>query len=1167
MREVGQKKIGAIIALDGEREFKQSVTNCNKSLTQLNAEMKLVQAQSEGQEKSLESLGKEHDVLSRALQAHKEKEDAVKAALDHANESYEKMGPRLEELRKKLQNATDELKEMERSSSTSEEELEKQRNTVKELSSALEKSEQNYQKAENRIANWNTELIKAQTETTKASNAVAKNSKEMKELSEAADKSADEMEDIKQETSKMADEMEKARNESSTFSSVLKANLASRVIVSGIKSLASAAKEGAEMLVELATEAAAYADNILTASTVTRMSTEDLQAYSYAAELVDVSTETLTKSMSKNVKSMSSARDGSAAYAEAYEKLGVAITDADGSLRDSEEVYWEVIDALKGVSDETERDAISMQLFGKSAQDLNPLISQGSEGIAKLKKEAEEMGAVLSEDALLALGETDDSLQRLNQTTEIFKRQVGAAIAPAVQAAAETAIGVINRIGDAITPQKTLLEEFVDEIEKSNDEAAALLENSKNTMSDASGDITELNVYKDTLLKLNKETEKTEFQKFQMKTIVSELADSVPELAEAFDEETGSLSLTNEEVERLLGNEEAYIMQQVAMEARTEAMTAAFDAAVNLAKAESAAQEIEEKYNETLEKNRESADYLAGGYGEFYSELIDYEIQLDAANEELARATDLQTEAQSQIETTNTAIETASEKMAAYTVETNCAAESTDKLGEAQSNAAKSMNEATTTISDSTVSIAEKYATMKDLVTESITSQMNIFEEYQQGTALTTSELLGNMQSQIDGITNWANNMSELSAKGVDDGILQKLAEMGPEGAAYVATFAQMSDEELQKANELWQQSIDMQTGVESSVSSMLETYTTSLAGGEANVTKAWEELGTNSWQGFSNAIDAKKTEAEEAGKELGEALIEGGAKGCGVQSPSWKTEEQGEYVVDGLVLGVENNAHKASNAMEEVAEGMVGKSEKTLKNDVFAEHGKNIPEGIKSGVEASENKTISTIRNMLRKIVNYVNEDTKPSIYREYGFNMVMGLSLGIENASNNPIRQMNIISNEIYDIGNGINLYNAGLNVSYGFARGISNGSSAVINSVDRICQEAVHQARKTLDINSPSGVFEDIGEFSADGYGGGFESRMQEINNMIADTMNYSASMINQKSIDNESDTYGMEEVALPVNIYIGNEKIDARIVKTTKQWINKSYSGYRASKGGR
>ena len=53
--------------------------------------------------------------------------------------------------------------------------------------------------------------------------------------------------------------------------------------------------------------------------------------------------------------------------------------NADGTLRDSEEVYWEIIEALGKVENETERDALAMALLGKSATDLNPLIEAGSE--------------------------------------------------------------------------------------------------------------------------------------------------------------------------------------------------------------------------------------------------------------------------------------------------------------------------------------------------------------------------------------------------------------------------------------------------------------------------------------------------------------------------------------------------------------------------------------------------------------------------------------------------------------------------------------------------------------------------------------------------------------------------------------------------------------------
>lgn len=177
---------------------------------------------------------------------------------------------------------------------------------------------------------------------------------------------------------------------------------------------------------ELTTGAAVYADDIVTLSTQTGVATDTLQAYKYVEELVDVSTETLTSSMAKNLKSMTSAAKGTGDAAEAYKKLGVSVTNSDGSLRDSETVYWELIDALGGVSDETERNALAMSVLGKSAQDLNPLIETGSAALNDMMQEAYDAGAVLSGDTLDALLGVSDAMERMKSSGEAVKNQLGA---------------------------------------------------------------------------------------------------------------------------------------------------------------------------------------------------------------------------------------------------------------------------------------------------------------------------------------------------------------------------------------------------------------------------------------------------------------------------------------------------------------------------------------------------------------------------------------------------------------------------------------------------------------------------------------------------------------------------------------------------------------------
>lgn len=228
---------------------------------------------------------------------------------------------------------------------------------------------------------------------------------------------------------KTADE---AREKTQKFGDTVKA--VGSAAAKGIAVAATAAAAAAGALAAMATNAAAYADNILTASTVTGISTEKLQEYTYAAELVDVSVDTITKSHAKQIKSMKAVQDGTKLAVDAYQKLGVEVMNADGTLRDGETVYWEVIDALGKMENETERDALAMQILGKSAQELNPLIEAGSEKMAELAQEAHEVGAVLSTEALNSFGAFDDSIQRLKGSAGAAKNALGTVLLPELTA-------------------------------------------------------------------------------------------------------------------------------------------------------------------------------------------------------------------------------------------------------------------------------------------------------------------------------------------------------------------------------------------------------------------------------------------------------------------------------------------------------------------------------------------------------------------------------------------------------------------------------------------------------------------------------------------------------------------------------------------------------------
>lgn len=142
-------------------------------------------------------------------------------------------------------------------------------------------------------------------------------------------------------------------------------------------SAAAAAVDAA--LAGLAYKGATTADDLNTLSKVTGIGTDKLQMYALAADLVDVSVETIAKAQTKMKKSMLSASEGTGSAAEAWQKLGVSVVDANGNLRDQDSVFQETLAALGQMENETERDALAMTLFGKSATELNPLIEDAGQ--------------------------------------------------------------------------------------------------------------------------------------------------------------------------------------------------------------------------------------------------------------------------------------------------------------------------------------------------------------------------------------------------------------------------------------------------------------------------------------------------------------------------------------------------------------------------------------------------------------------------------------------------------------------------------------------------------------------------------------------------------------------------------------------------------------------
>lgn len=384
------------LELGGEKEYRQAISEINSGLRVLKSEMDLTRVQFEENADSVEGLTKKNDVLDRQILSQKDKIETLKAALQHSAQTYGEADKKTQDWQISLNKAESELVKMERESG----------------------------KTTKAIEN----LGKGQQESTKATKGLG-----------------DAIGDVSQKFGiNIPSDVTKGLN------SFAELDLKTVALVGSFAALAAAIIAVTTKLSKLTIEQAKVADDILTTSTITGIGTEKLQEYAYAAELVDVSVDTITDSQSKLIRSMSSAQKGTAETAEAFEKLGVSYMNADGSLRDHQDVFWDAIDAMGRMANETERDAVAMQLMGRSAQELNPLINAGSETMKDLAKEAQDMGYILDDKALASLGRVDDAMQRYNNTIDATKKQLATEFSPYLEQATKNLTSFVSNLGGAL---------------------------------------------------------------------------------------------------------------------------------------------------------------------------------------------------------------------------------------------------------------------------------------------------------------------------------------------------------------------------------------------------------------------------------------------------------------------------------------------------------------------------------------------------------------------------------------------------------------------------------------------------------------------------------------------------------------------------------------------
>lgn len=397
------RQVNTDFKVTGEEKLKRAIAEINNGTKVLNSEMRKLTAEYDGNTDSAEFLTRKYDILERQMLSQKDKVEALKKAVADSAAAYGEADSRTQNWIIQLNNA------------------------------------------EAALANTYGEMGRTQT-------AIENMEKSLDEVSDSTGSAAEGVTSLGDVLDTVADKLGvKLPDGISKFTGGLgKIPASTAAAAAGIAAVVAAGIKLERKLMDVTKESAAAAKELEALSLQSGVSAQDLQAFQYAEDFLDVSTDTLTDSLKDLTTKMSDAKDGNEEVIAMFDQLGVSVTDAGGNLRDSYDVFLDVIDGLGEMSNQAERDALAMSLINESAQQLNPLIEQGSGSLKKYAAEAENVGYILSNDQLKALTAVDEAQNRLLKSQEAVSKQISAEYAPYMSDALNETRELIEKVGKAL---------------------------------------------------------------------------------------------------------------------------------------------------------------------------------------------------------------------------------------------------------------------------------------------------------------------------------------------------------------------------------------------------------------------------------------------------------------------------------------------------------------------------------------------------------------------------------------------------------------------------------------------------------------------------------------------------------------------------------------------
>lgn len=395
---------GLKIGLEGEKEFKKALSDINSSFKVLGSEMKLVESQFGKNDTSVGALTARNQVLNKEIEAQKQKIETLRSALENAASSFGENDKRTQNWQIQLNNAEAALNNMEREVSDNE----------------------------------------------KAIDAM---SDEMGDAENAADKVSDEVEETGKQSNEAGGRFEK-------FGSVLKS--VGKALAVTMAAIGTAAVVAGKKLYDMANDVAATGDNIDKMSQRLGLSREAYQEWDYVLSQSGVDINSVQTGMKTLTNTIDDAKNGTDKAIEKFTRLG--ITQEDLANKSREDIFAMTIAGLQKMTDDTEKAALANDMFGRSGQEMIPLLNASAESTEELLQKSRDLGMVMSDEAVTAAVNYTDSMDTLKRTFSAVKNNIVSDLLPSFTKILDGLTGLLTGQEEAGAQIKEGTKEMVESI-------------------------------------------------------------------------------------------------------------------------------------------------------------------------------------------------------------------------------------------------------------------------------------------------------------------------------------------------------------------------------------------------------------------------------------------------------------------------------------------------------------------------------------------------------------------------------------------------------------------------------------------------------------------------------------------------------------------------------